>query len=178
MSATKNMRTLLVLLVLFAACSSHTKAAENLTGYIDKTGKMVIKPQFLGAREFSEGLAAVLVPSSTPGNPQWGYIDKTGKFIIQAQFVYAQKFSEGLASVQISYGDGFGFIDKTGKFIIPPTLKSAGSFSEGMALFISMVRTPILIRRAKSCLPFSRNPFRECFQRVLRNFSRVVNTVT
>jgi hypothetical protein len=33
---------------------------ETGMGYIDKTGKIIIKPQFTKAEEFSEGLAAVL----------------------------------------------------------------------------------------------------------------------
>lgn len=44
-------------------------------GYIDKTGKMVIKPQFNCARSFSEGLARVWIDG------KMGYINKTGKYI-------------------------------------------------------------------------------------------------
>ncbi len=44
-------------------------------GYIDKTGKYVINPQFDYAGSFSEGLAVVEIGG------KWGYIDKTGKFI-------------------------------------------------------------------------------------------------
>ena len=55
-------------------------------GYIDRTGRMVIQPQFeLGGVEsdypFSEGLAAVAV-----AHGKWGYIDKTGKFAIAPRF--------------------------------------------------------------------------------------------
>jgi hypothetical protein len=44
-------------------------------GYIDKTGKLVINPQFAGASSFSEGLALVWVGAKA------GYIDKAGKFV-------------------------------------------------------------------------------------------------
>ncbi|MFZ5596755.1 MAG: WG repeat-containing protein [Bacillota bacterium] len=42
-------------------------------GYIDKTGKMVIKPQFIFAEKFDGGLAHVGDESGT------GYIDHAGK---------------------------------------------------------------------------------------------------
>ncbi len=44
-------------------------------GYIDKTGKYVINPQFDKAGSFSEELAVVEIGG------KWVYIDKTGKFI-------------------------------------------------------------------------------------------------
>lgn len=44
-------------------------------GFIDKTGKIVIKPEFDYVGPFSEGLAVVWI-----GN-KYGYIDKTGKYI-------------------------------------------------------------------------------------------------
>lgn len=45
-------------------------------GYIDATGRIVIKPQFDEVESsFSEGLAPVKI-----GN-KWGYIDKTGRIL-------------------------------------------------------------------------------------------------
>lgn len=44
-------------------------------GYIDKTGKIVINPQFDDARHFTEGLASVNI------GDKWGYIDKAGKIV-------------------------------------------------------------------------------------------------
>jgi hypothetical protein len=82
-------------------------------GYIDKTGKVAIKPQFGGTDQFSEGLAAVEVGDT------WGYIDKTGKIVINPQFDYANQFSDGLAAVYI--GDKYGYIDRTGKYVWEPS---------------------------------------------------------
>ncbi len=84
-------------------------------GYIDKTGKVVIKPQFDGdsARDFYEDLAAVKIGG------KWGYIDKTGKVVIKPQFDDAVYFQEGLAGVEI--GGKLGYIDKTGKYVWKPT---------------------------------------------------------
>jgi len=78
-------------------------------GYIDRTGKVIIRPQFEDAYYFSEGLAAVKL------GDKLGYIDKTGRFVIKPQFNHAWDFSEGLARVTIGGKDGY--INKTGKYI-------------------------------------------------------------
>ena len=63
-------------------------------GFIDKSGKMVIEPQFDGASDFSEGLAQV------EKDGKWGFIDKSGKVVIEPQFDWVSDFSEGLAKVR------------------------------------------------------------------------------
>jgi hypothetical protein len=64
-------------------------------GYIDKTGKVVIEPQFTEARDFNQGIARIKTGS------RWGYIDDTGKIVIKPHFERARDFSEGLASVKM-----------------------------------------------------------------------------
>lgn len=44
-------------------------------GYIDNSGRLIIKPKFDNAWDFSDGFAAVCT------DDKWGYIDKTGKYI-------------------------------------------------------------------------------------------------
>lgn len=68
-------------------------------GYIDRTGRIVINPQFEEAGDFSEGLARV----KTGG--KWGYIDRTGRFLVNPQFEEAGDFSQGLARVKLG-GNG------------------------------------------------------------------------
>ena len=63
-------------------------------GYIDKSGKVVIEPQFDEERAFSEGLAQV------EKDGKWGFIDKSGKVVIEPQFDWVSDFSEGLAKVR------------------------------------------------------------------------------
>ncbi|MEO0020342.1 MAG: WG repeat-containing protein [candidate division WOR-3 bacterium] len=69
-------------------------------GYIDKTGNLVINPQFDDAWSFSEGLAVVQI------GDKLGYIDKTGNLVISPQFAFASAFSEGLAAVMIDFKCG------------------------------------------------------------------------
>lgn len=85
--------------------------AGNRWGFVDESGKPIIKPQFDFARNFSEGLAAV------KQGDLWGYIDRTGKFIIPPQFLDAKTFTQGVGSVARK-GDGPGiyrFVDREGR---------------------------------------------------------------
>lgn len=100
---------------------------DGALGYIDGTGKIVIKPQFSNGYGFSEGLARVWI-----GRKQ-GYIDKAGRVVIGPQFDDAQDFSEGLAAVQLSSGGKWGYIDRTGRLVISPRFDWAGPFREGLA---------------------------------------------
>lgn len=129
----------------FIQCSGRTRFTEGLSvvciegndkaGFINEKGQFVIEPKFDDARNFSEGLAAVVF--GTYGlhnqNPyKTGFIDKTGRLVIEPLFKDAMDFSEGLAAVR---KDGkSGFTDKTGKIVIPLQFDYAFSFSEGLAL--------------------------------------------
>ena len=69
-------------------------------GFMDKSGNVVIEPQFscpesLGGPRFSEGLAVAGVKLY-----QYGYIDKTGKYVIPPIFRIAENFHEGIARVE------------------------------------------------------------------------------
>ncbi len=140
-------QTIITALALLATLScgqqAHTPAAKTKKehpglfpvqvggkyGYMDKTGRLVINPQFDGAWSFSEGLA--MVGSGGWGTRKYGYIDKTGKYVIAPQFDKALSFSGGLARVKI--GGKWGYIDMTGKLVIAPQFDKALSFSGGLA---------------------------------------------
>ena len=107
---------------LLAACVNNDKC-----GYITPKGEVIIKPQFYGAADFSEGLADARINHGD----KYGYIDKEGKFVINPQFDDVDHFKEGLASVKI--GDKWGYIDKTGKIVIDPQFDRAICFHEGLA---------------------------------------------
>lgn len=105
--------------------------SEGSFGYIDKTGKFVIKPIYDDARPFHCGRAFVSA-FDEKFRSIWGLIDKTGNMILDYQFTRINDFSEGLASV--FKNDKWGFIDTTGSFIINPKYDFAGSFKDGIAL--------------------------------------------
>lgn len=120
--------------------------------------RVVIEYGYQDARDFHEGLAAVM------SGDAWGYIDSRGR--VALPFVYefpevgpfseglafvgdryvdasgapafedktfddGMPFSQGLAAVQT--GGRWGFIDLVGRFVVAPSYEAAGSFSEGLA---------------------------------------------
>lgn len=90
---------------------------DGKKGYIDRTGKWVIEPQFFDALPFSEGLAQVRIfdGGTRPGN--WGYIDLTGKFAIDPRFASIEPFVNGIGIVHDVTRSGY--ITKDGKSFIP-----------------------------------------------------------
>lgn len=100
---------------------------ENVGGFIDKTGRIVIAlrdgygPRF----DFSEGLAAMGL------NGKYGFIDKTGTVVIQPQYDAVESFHEGLAPVRI--GDKWGVINTSGQLIINAQYKMISEFRGGWA---------------------------------------------
>jgi WG containing repeat len=113
---------------------------DGKTGYVDKSGKIVIEPRFEIASEFREGLAYAAEPSkvaSGPGYSNYGFIDHSGKFVIQPQFDQVSCFYEGLAKVKTAGRDGlWGYIDKAGKWVIPAKYVEAHDFHEGLAIVL------------------------------------------
>jgi hypothetical protein len=133
---------------------------NNLFGFIDRTGNVVIKPQFTYADEFHEGLASVrlgdqagyineagemviTLPPNSGGRRfsdglagvnyggKQGYIDKTGKLVIEGKFTGSWDFSDGMARVKLY--DKFTFVDKSGKILTDPVFDDAHDFSGGLA---------------------------------------------
>ena len=93
---------------------------NNLYGFINETGKVVIQPQFYSIGNFSEGLA----PARKGGS--YGYIDETGKYIIADKYDYAEPFDHGVAKV---YVNGVpSLIDKAGSLLFKSDFKSIESF--------------------------------------------------
>ncbi|HVZ98378.1 MAG TPA: WG repeat-containing protein [Chitinophagaceae bacterium] len=102
-------------------------------GFIDKTGKEIIPPEYSIASGFSEGLAAVAV---FEGNEIiWRYIDATGReaIVCNRKGIFAYPFSGGFARILLKDENKWGLIDKAGKELVPPKYDEIGDFSEGMA---------------------------------------------
>jgi len=115
---------------------------EDKPAYIDKTGKVVITPEYKSddpkrfvrnASAFSEGLARIDTAGKHSGysTGHVGFIDKTGKFAIEPRLDNAGDFSEGLAAVLV--GKKWGYLDKTGRAVIEPQFDEAQKFSDGVA---------------------------------------------
>ena len=94
-------------------------------GFIDKSGDVIIEPQFEECKIFSEGFAAVKIKD------KWGYVDKSGNVIIEPLYDFGGHFSERLALVSIKRINGF--IDKKGDRVVKLKYAFAGHFKEGLA---------------------------------------------
>ena len=124
-------------------------------GYIDHTGNIIIRPQFIWAEDFWHGLGTVYVcghylsiDSSGTLLPlrvtiagrleprhegkKVGFVDANGQFKISAIFDGALPFSDGLAAVRI--GKKWGFVDAAGQLVIQPKFSNAYYFREGVGI--------------------------------------------
>lgn len=89
-------------------------------GYLGKTWKLRIKPQFEEARDFTNGIAAVKLDG------KWGFIDKTGRFVIEPTFEAADDLDDRLIMVML---DGkVGYINRVGDIGIEPQFESGLPF--------------------------------------------------
>src|SRR6218665_1614478 len=121
----------LLLVFLSASCTSSNSDGDKIPlaapvkmgaqwGYINKSGKTAINPQFDWAGEFEEGLALIRLGS------KYGYVDKTGEIAIKPQFDYAEDFQEGRARILL---DGkWGYIDKNGNIATNPQFDGTEDF--------------------------------------------------
>ena len=140
-----------------AAATSHD---GGKWGYIDRTGKFVIAPQFHWSSKdyvwpFENGLAQVMVSGKV------GYIDHSGRFVIAPRFLEGKSFQDGIArvivegpctyvnrehpcpdSVVLPMGTNskgslpsckFTFIDRSGRTITKQRFDDARDFAEGLA---------------------------------------------
>ena len=110
-------------LAAFQAGTDYTYG-QSKWGYLDKSGKWAIEPQFDIATDFSEDLAAVCFGVQGHTRGQWGYIDKQGKLVIPGHFERALPFIKGLAKVRTS--KGWRYVDKQGQFVGTGLLPSPG----------------------------------------------------
>ncbi len=94
--------------------------------FINKTGNR-ITPEFEGAFDFHEGLAAIQVANKV------GYIRPDGSLAISADHGSASgvDFSEGLAAVRVK--GKVGFMDRSGNIVIEPKYDDVYPFSDGLA---------------------------------------------
>jgi hypothetical protein len=115
------------------AAATESKYGETGWGFIDKSGRWAIQPQFSWANSFAGGLAAVTLAA------ECRYIDAKGATVITNPRTPADKycsgrsgsFREGLAPWAV---DGrFGYMALNADMAIQPQFDEATDFSEGLA---------------------------------------------
>ncbi|MCL2815240.1 MAG: WG repeat-containing protein [Oscillospiraceae bacterium] len=84
---------------------------NNKSGFIDKTGKLVVPCVYDKAESFIGGIARVEIGGKC------NYIGESGKFLITVEYDEVGDFSDGMAWIR--KGEKYGYIDKTGELVIP-----------------------------------------------------------
>jgi hypothetical protein len=102
-------------------------------GFQDRSGRMIIAPQFTDTRYgFSDGVAVVSVGDKKA--EQWGIIDKTGKWIVPPSDKSFKKFSDRMG---IIYENKLcGYLNTKGQVVIAPQFGSCSQFTEGFAAVV------------------------------------------
>ena len=109
--------------------------SDGRCGFLDRTNKWVIRPQFITAGGFFDGLAAV---SKVPG--KWYYINEKGEQFTSYQFEKASNFLNGFACVRL--GGKTGYLSRKGNLIHMSVMWDDdsidgfwGQFSEGLGSY-------------------------------------------
>ena len=132
-------------------------AVNGQWGYIDRSGAVVIEPQFNEAHAFAEGLARVVVAG------RYGYIDPTGALAIEPRFLRAFDFSLGRARVVLPAAEIDArsrdalpearrleaFIDTGGTVVVPAVLTEARDFGGEQ----EAARAPVVRTRIRNYVP-------------------------
>ncbi|NBX79390.1 MAG: WG repeat-containing protein [Flavobacteriales bacterium] len=99
-------------------------ASNDLFGYFDSEGKVVIEPQYDQASAFQDGLAIV------GKNEKFGLINKKNQVLIEFLYDEILEFSDARSVVIV--GDSFGIIDRSGRAIVPVRFNDILALSNGL----------------------------------------------
>ncbi|MET8906909.1 WG repeat-containing protein [Micromonospora sp. NPDC004551] len=104
---------------------------QELWGYADAEGELVIAHRYAEVQPFREGLAWVRRPEAS----RWALIDTTGAALIEANNGYRAvgSFSEGLAWVSMDGKGRWMAVDPTNIVKIPPGYEDVRPFRGGLA---------------------------------------------
>jgi len=120
-------------------------------GYIDKTGRFVIAPQFGIAFGFSNGLARIQTEDYKNG-----YIDKSGRVVFWDKRNTEDFFgNRALFKTDGNMPDSkTGYLDVTGEEAIAPTFDWGETFSEGVACVSRNKKARFIDGRGNVVIPF------------------------
>jgi hypothetical protein len=112
-------------------------------GFIDKTGAMVIPPEYARVTAFHDGLACAYTEEmkDNVGHITSFIIDRTGAKKHQVPWLATWPFSEGLAPIMASLSDkdkhrfwsAYGYMNTRGELAIQPQFRKAMPFQNGLA---------------------------------------------
>jgi len=111
-----------------AKCNLLPMERDGKTGYVDRSGRMVIPARFDYAGRFNEGLAAAR------SGKAMGYIDCTGAWAIPPKFSWTQGCQEGWCRAAYPKQEPYFLVDRAGKELRVESLRALYLPREGIAV--------------------------------------------
>ncbi|MCX7923003.1 MAG: WG repeat-containing protein [Clostridia bacterium] len=112
-----------------AAFVNGTPGEKWLYGYIDKQGKIVIKPRYKSAGNFKNGKAVVELDEGG-----YAIIDPNSQILKKFNYAFVGDISDGLLPFKEKADGKFGFIDEKGNVVIAPKFSGVEGFVNGRAV--------------------------------------------
>ena len=135
-------------------------------GYkINGEDKFVIRPKYVSAKPFSNGLAIVSIANKK--YPLFGVIDTKGKYIIKPVYKAIEDFDDGLAKIETD--TGWGPINANGDIILSPDYNKVEGFKDGLARVESINGWGLINRLGDLVLP----PVYSTVERFIDGFARI-----
>ena len=103
--------------------------SEYRYGYVDKGGKVVVKPAYTYAHSFKNGKAFVKTVKGS-----YAIIGKDGKLIKNFSYSFIGTLSEGMMSYRDEKLNREGYIDQEGRVVVKAQYSYAGEFKDGYAI--------------------------------------------
>lgn len=114
-------------------------------GFIDSTGKEVVKPQYDSVQPFKEGIG-IICTGKYHFDSKCGYVNTKGEIIVPLSVSVSsiQPFSEGLGAA------GSTYYDKTGKAVISFDRTDLTSFDQGLARIYTLQGMKLIDKTGKT----------------------------
>ena len=94
-------------------------------GYLDRRYRFAVTPEYLEARRFADGYAAVRTAAG------WGYLNRAGRVAVEPAFDDARPFAGARAAVK--HNGVWGYVGPAGRVQIEPQFADAHNFRDGVA---------------------------------------------
>lgn len=125
---------------------------DDLIGYFDEKGKIVLPPKFETFPNYLEKGAYSGAHAIAVMKGKYGVIDRNGKFMIAPTFSNLGQVSSLIAFTK---GKGWGFMDLTGKEILKPQYEFAESFVDGQAIVEQLTLSGVIDQKGNFVIPCS-----------------------
>ncbi len=118
---------------------------NNLFGFMDEAGEVLIEAKYEAVEEFSEGLALVIKDGKV------GYINKVEDIIIPFDYEDGESFLNGAAIV--AKNDKYGLINRNNDAIVSIKYDLVGNFYSGLAVVANDIAYGFVNKNGEELIP-------------------------